>query len=79
MEEIRNHLFIPAVEDNANHFFVVFGMREFGRSLLTSVIEVTETNFQREKFFSVRKVGAVFAYVGTPFVRHCRQVAGTVS
>ena len=81
MEEICNHLFVPAVEDNVNHLFVVFGMREFGRYLLTSVVEVTETSFQRkeEKLFSVRKVGGVFAYVGTPFVCHYRKVAGTVS
>lgn len=47
MEEIRNHLVVPALEDNVDHVLVMFRVSKLSLYPIVIGIKVTETDFQR--------------------------------
>ena len=80
MEKIRNHLIVPALEDDISHTLVMFRVSELGLYPIILRFKVAETNFQRqkEKVSSVRKVRVVLQYRRTQFVCHRCRAAGAL-
>ena len=80
VEKIRNYLALLAFEGCVNQYLVVFGVSELGLDAVVLWVKVTETNLQKvkEKILPILKTLAVVAYHGAPFMRHLRQVTGTV-
>ena len=73
MEQIRDYLIIPILEDDVCHELMMFRVSEFGWSRGMLGVKLAGTDFQgkKDKLFSFRKARVVLAYHGTPFVR-CR-------
>jgi len=80
VEKIRNCFAFPLLENGAEKFLVTFGVNELDSDIKVPWVKVAETDFQRDKedTLPILKTLAVLAYHGAPFMRHLRQVPGTV-
>jgi len=76
MQEIRNYLVRPVLENHVNHPFMMFRVSEPEICIFSLEIKMAESNFQREKqqFPTPTtlglKVQVLFAYHRTPFIGH---------